>query len=101
MSVCAGDRGVGEVTVENFTGPRLAPTQADIEAFHAEVDGLCEGLKKDTVTGYAVVVIDRPGGRHQLRTEWSKHAGVGLHELVGGALLLADDILRAMPEAEE
>ena len=90
-----------EVSVENFTGPRLAPTAADIEAFHAEVDRLAEDLKKDVVAGYALVVVERPGGRHQVRSEWSKHAGTGLHELLGGAMVLADDILRAMPEQDE
>lgn len=88
------------MSIEAFTGPRLAPTQADIEAFHAEVDKLAEDLKAETVTGYALVVIERPEGRHQVRTEWSKHAGTGIHELLGATTVLADDLLRAMPEDE-
>lgn len=86
--------------VTSFTGSRSGATPADQEEFEKCIDDLAADLKLSEVTAYAVAVVTKEKGSHQVYSDWVKKPGVGMHELVGAVAALQDDLINSMPEVK-
>jgi len=82
------------MTIHPFTGPRVKPTQADID----QVGGYLDELKKrweDGEIGSIVFMHNDPDG-NCVRTGWSLLPGIGKTDALGWASILTHDLLKAL-----